>query len=753
MSPPITSRPPSAAPTVTRPPPAPVGPAGHSPTPVPAPAVQQHRDGFDGGAAPGRSGGLGSVGNNREFLRLPAETQTRVLELERTAPSRQADGNLARVATSPGFNRLPAARQSEMLDAYSRNPESRAVSTELTAMANNTRFRSLNDATQTQAIGIIGAQGGGTSVARVAGSPGFDRLSRTSQEQMLNTVNAHPHDAPLAGQLTRISGDEHFRGLPQATQSQVVDQLNRHGAGGQATTLATAVGFGQLPRAQQEQMLNSVNTHPTDARHARDLASLANSGNFRTLPEPTQRQAIDLVNTHGAGSAIPALATTRGFSQLAPAQQTQALNGMNAHPTDTRLAHEYAALGNNAGFRGLNDATQTQAINQMGVAGSGTAIPTLATHRGFGDVTRPRQEQMLNTLNAHPRDTAMARTLGGLSDNTAFRALPDASQLQLVTMVGAGQATPATLALATSPNFAQVAAPQQQEMLTQLAAHPADARVVRDYATLSGNAAFRALPAASQTRLINDLATISATDQVRGLDEAAILARGNTAAGAGELRALCDVMRQGGVNASERTQISRVGAATFTPGVGMVLNGSAADQATFTNMLRREMLRSPSFDRLMNTQNADAAHPLNLTVGRNQPGHFVDAFNAGGNHTFDLSDVEAFPDRPPAGFPDAMTQGQNLMHGMAEARQGALHPSVALLPDGTPVTYRPAHRAAIVAENEYRRDIGQHSQLRMPPNDTLRGAPNTTFQYNNGYTETTLGGTTITGINRTNPPP
>jgi hypothetical protein len=170
--------------------------------------------------------------------------------------------------------------------------------------------------------------------------------------------------------------------------------------------------------------------------------------------------------------------------------------------------------------------------------------------------------------------------------------------------------------------------------------------------------------------------------------------------------------------------------------------GSAADRADFTQMVRREMLRSRSFHDLMTTQNADAAHPLNVTVGRNQPGTYVDAFNGGGNQTLDLADIQAWPDRPPPGNPDAMTQGENLMHALFEARQGALGHG-----------YNVAHRRAIGAENNYRADIGQTSRLRMPPNDTtVNGAGNTEFQFNNGYREETQGGNSITGIVRHNPP-
>jgi hypothetical protein len=155
-------------------------------------------------------------------------------------------------------------------------------------------------------------------------------------------------------------------------------------------------------------------------------------------------------------------------------------------------------------------------------------------------------------------------------------------------------------------------------------------------------------------------------------------------------------------------------------------------------MVRREMLNSPSFGKLMNIQNADTAHPVTIDVGRSQPNTFVDAFNGGGNQTIDLDDFERWPEDP-SGSAHAMTRGQNLVHAMAEARQGALGNG-----------YDVSHRRAIQAENQYRADIGQTSRLRLFPNDTTRdSAGNTIFQYDNGYKELIEKdptGTTITGI-------
>lgn len=341
------------------------------------------------------------------------------------------------------------------------------------------------------------------------------------------------------------------------------------------------------------------------------------------------------------------------------------------------------------------------------------------------------------------------RTRLDLENNANFKQLNDATKTQVRNQMTSYEGNVTKLQnlsqLATSDGFRQLNTGHQKQMLDALDKRPTDKNFGRELTTLANSATFRGLSDADKTKMINDVSTHGgAAAYVKSLTNDQLLTLAESPSGPNQLAALREAIQSGGINKAEKAQLDRVGAATFTPGVGMTVSGSAADQATFLHMTRREMLNSPSFRTLMNTQNADAAHPLTINVGRSQAGTFVDAFNGGGNQTIDLDDFQQWPENPPATNPHAMTRGQNLVHAMAEARQGALGNG-----------YDVSHRRAIQAENQYRADIGQTSRLRLPPNDTTTNAAgNTVFQYNNGYTEeiqTDASGTTITGIVRHNP--
>jgi hypothetical protein len=308
--------------------------------------------------------------------------------------------------------------------------------------------------------------------------------------------------------------------------------------------------------------------------------------------------------------------------------------------------------------------------------------------------------------------------------------------------------------LTSSAGFLRLTEEQQLNVLGRdtpsvrdgYAARPADAAYVREMRTLMQSTDFQGLSETRQSELIQGMATHGNAGAYLGsLDNTQLLSLAESADGPQALTALRATMNTGGLTAAEQTQVERIEAATFTPGAGLTMNGNAADQATTLHAIRREMLVSPSFRQLMNTINADAAHPVTLNAGRNQPRHFVDAFNGGGNQTIDLADIEQWPVTPPAGHPEAMVQGENLVHALAEARHAALGNG-----------YGPSHRVAIEAENRYRRDIGQNAGLRLPPNDTTLGSGNSViFQFDNGYREQVnvdASGANITGITRHNPP-
>jgi hypothetical protein len=177
-----------------------------------------------------------------------------------------------------------------------------------------------------------------------------------------------------------------------------------------------------------------------------------------------------------------------------------------------------------------------------------------------------------------------------------------------------------------------------------------------------------------------------------------------------QLDALANGMRQGPSTPERQAQLDRIARATFTPGAGLRLNGSARDQAAYLHMTREAMLESSSFSGLMNDISRDAAHPVTVNLERNTR-TTVDSF---ARRTLDLSDLETLPAKPSADRPEQITRGEVLAHMMREQHEGALQTGARDI--------GPAHRAAIVSENAYRRDIGQASMRNMPPNDETRSS-------------------------------
>jgi hypothetical protein len=148
----------------------------------------------------------------------------------------------------------------------------------------------------------------------------------------------------------------------------------------------------------------------------------------------------------------------------------------------------------------------------------------------------------------------------------------------------------------------------------------------------------------------------------------------------------------------------------FQPGGGLQLKGSDADRKAYMAMVRREMLRSGTFYNLMLAINADKKNPLEVTLGRNQKGMQIDSFDSGswkiGAQEVDLADIDKFPIDPPSGHPHAITQGELLIHAMAEAKAGA-----------QTADYPSSHEIGVKAENDYRDDRGQKGHRLAPSKD------------------------------------
>ena len=194
----------------------------------------------------------------------------------------------------------------------------------------------------------------------------------------------------------------------------------------------------------------------------------------------------------------------------------------------------------------------------------------------------------------------------------------------------------------------------------------------------------------------------------------------------------CPTVEIGGPTAA--VSIPRVGMLTITSG-GMTITGAEGDVAILLGIIGRECNRSLTMAQLFQTITSDTANPTNFTLVRNDPHVYVDAFNGSGNHTIDMKyfDGPEFPDSPSANHPDACTAGENLVHGMDEAHQGAvLQNTNGADPSGNN-WYNQSHQHAINSENNYRNDRGQGSNLTS--SNVGPGPNDITFQYDNGASE------------------
>ena len=138
-------------------------------------------------------------------------------------------------------------------------------------------------------------------------------------------------------------------------------------------------------------------------------------------------------------------------------------------------------------------------------------------------------------------------------------------------------------------------------------------------------------------------------------------------------------------------------------------DGTAIDRAgAFRELLRGGLSDSPIFRQVFQETCCDETHPVTMHVRSQFPGIVVDAFrfdptrpagsrsNQAGHHTFDLSDIGKFPRVGASGQPNLSLEHQIVLHGLREARQGALGNN-----------YLPSHFRAIDDENAFRAEQGQ----------------------------------------------
>ncbi|MCI0413688.1 peptidoglycan-binding protein [bacterium] len=354
---------------------------------------------------------------------------------------------------------------------------------------------------------------------------------------------------------------------------------------------------------------------------------------------------------------------------------------------------------------------QTQLTPEKPTTIAGSAVvkkPDLAEGPGVRPEVKETQKQLNEWRARNGLEPLKEDGIFGPKTKAAVQQFQEANGLKKDGIVGGN--TRDRLALENNENFQKLNPQTQDQVRTLMNGSQKDPVSRQALLTIATDENFGKLSRADQDTALQDIkgtASNTAEKTMQGLNNDQLLKLAESPGGKEQLAALKMALEQGPVTPAKQKELDRINSATFTPAGGLKLQGSAADQATYLHMTRREMLTSPAFAKTMNEINADKAHPVTVNVGRDMPGVRLDVDRGGGKQDVDLADLEKLPVSPTAQNPHAITQGEVLIHAMREARQRALGEKL----------HGPAHEAAIKAENEYRKDIGQTSFRKTTPGE------------------------------------
>ncbi|PSM30841.1 hypothetical protein [Haliangium sp. UPWRP_2] len=163
----------------------------------------------------------------------------------------------------------------------------------------------------------------------------------------------------------------------------------------------------------------------------------------------------------------------------------------------------------------------------------------------------------------------------------------------------------------------------------------------------------------------------------------------------------------------------------ISAGQGMQITGSKADRMAFRKMLRRGLTDSPVLRQLVTDigNDGDAGHRITANVGRGQPDTFVDSFDS---NDVDLKDIERFPVAPSRDHKNEATQGEQLVHILAERRAALTAPGRQL--------FKRSHATATQMHNQYRAERGQSPET-SARSEQRNGKNYGIFEYGDGTKE------------------
>jgi peptidoglycan hydrolase-like protein with peptidoglycan-binding domain len=298
----------------------------------------------------------------------------------------------------------------------------------------------------------------------------------------------------------------------------------------------------------------------------------------------------------------------------------------------------------------------------------------------------------------------------GKETKAAVKEFQEASGLKNDGIVGDN--TRSRLRLENSPSFQGLNSDTKDEIRQKMNGLQNDPTNRQLLTTIGLDENFAKLSRSEQQTALQDLkgsASSLTLKTMQGMNNDELLKIGQQPGGQERLEGMKFALQQGPITPESLKELDRLNSATFKEGPGLKINGSPKDKADYLNLVRREMLTSPSFAKTMNEINNDKTHrPVIANVGRDMPRVRLD-IDRNGTQDIDLDDFDKLPKTPGKDDPDAITQGEVLSHAMREARERVLGKD-----------HDQAHEAAIIEENKYRNEIGQTSTRLLPPFDEIR---------------------------------
>jgi hypothetical protein len=137
---------------------------------------------------------------------------------------------------------------------------------------------------------------------------------------------------------------------------------------------------------------------------------------------------------------------------------------------------------------------------------------------------------------------------------------------------------------------------------------------------------------------------------------------------------------------------------------GLILDGSPGDKAAFNAMLETAEQQAPAASRRVLNQ-IDEQHPVTVKLRRSLQNVFIDSF---WDDWVDLDDLGHLPATVTPGD-NELTQGESILHFLGERAYRAHH-----LPDfanHNRAAFSQAYKAGLTIENDYRRELGQTTEV------------------------------------------